>query len=558
MAILPEPTKEQLEALGGLVLTKEGKPADISFISKPTAESVPLITSSQGEDLVLKAKETEEKLSATATLPKEEIKTPEIPETKPATISGALSEEEARKLFGSDFTGVIKQPDGTFVADASALERLQKQKVPLTPTVPTTPQDEELINLKKDLTSLKNQLTGFTISDAELGGQLDSITNAWNQRIAQMEDVNKRRIKATETVALRLGARFAGGKGGIFGGIIADEERQGVLRIGELEAKKQAALSEARAAARKQNWDVYVKQIDLAEEAVENKIKEMKDLSQLVIDKQKADATTIKAQNEAFGAALDSSEKLIKSLGYLALNSFIGDAEKDAETLKLLSIQYGVDPNKLLNETQRLETEKIKYPAGDIGNYLFYRDQALESGIDTKGILDFDSWLTREATRKARAAEPKPPTQAQSLAAGYAARLDQAEPTLTKLEKQIQGMSTISFEAQIFTDRPSLQSATVQAYLQATRNFINAQLRRESGAVISPSEFSEARKQYLPQPGDTDEALKLKRENRRVAFLALKGAAGKAYEEFEDLFEVPEETPEISDALQKLLEEEGL
>lgn len=52
---------------------------------------------------------------------------------------------------------------------------------------------------------------------------------------------------------------------------------------------------------------------------------------------------------------------------------------------------------------------------------------------------------------------------------------------------------------------------------QAQRDFINAVLRRESGAVIADSEFDNARKQYFPQPGDSPEVLKQKARNRRTA-----------------------------------------
>jgi hypothetical protein len=46
------------------------------------------------------------------------------------------------------------------------------------------------------------------------------------------------------------------------------------------------------------------------------------------------------------------------------------------------------------------------------------------------------------------------------------------------------------------------QSEPQQKVEQAQRNFINAVLRRESGAVIGSEEFDNARKQYFPQPGD--------------------------------------------------------
>lgn len=64
---------------------------------------------------------------------------------------------------------------------------------------------------------------------------------------------------------------------------------------------------------------------------------------------------------------------------------------------------------------------------------------------------------------------------------------------------------------------------------QAQRDFINAILRRESGAVISPSEFDNARKQYFPQPGDKPEVIKQKAKNRETAINALARAAGSKY-----------------------------
>lgn len=61
------------------------------------------------------------------------------------------------------------------------------------------------------------------------------------------------------------------------------------------------------------------------------------------------------------------------------------------------------------------------------------------------------------------------------------------------------------------------QSAEQQQVEQAQRDFINATLRRESGAAISSSEFDNARKQYFPQVGDSAEVIAQKRANRDIA-----------------------------------------
>ncbi|MCY1237536.1 hypothetical protein D9M72_502380 [compost metagenome] len=61
------------------------------------------------------------------------------------------------------------------------------------------------------------------------------------------------------------------------------------------------------------------------------------------------------------------------------------------------------------------------------------------------------------------------------------------------------------------------QSAEQQQVEQAQRDFINAALRRESGAAIADSEFANARQQYFPQPGDSAEVIAQKKLNRELA-----------------------------------------
>jgi flagellum-specific peptidoglycan hydrolase FlgJ len=71
------------------------------------------------------------------------------------------------------------------------------------------------------------------------------------------------------------------------------------------------------------------------------------------------------------------------------------------------------------------------------------------------------------------------------------------------------------------------RSEDAQKYDQAKRNFINSVLRRESGAVISPEEFSNADQQYFPQPGDGPEVIEQKRKNRETTIQGLKISSGQ-------------------------------
>ena len=72
-------------------------------------------------------------------------------------------------------------------------------------------------------------------------------------------------------------------------------------------------------------------------------------------------------------------------------------------------------------------------------------------------------------------------------------------------------------------------SPEFQKYDQAKRDFINAQLRRESGAAIADSEFENADKQYFPVPGDTPEVVAQKRANRRASIEAQGREGGPSY-----------------------------
>lgn len=72
------------------------------------------------------------------------------------------------------------------------------------------------------------------------------------------------------------------------------------------------------------------------------------------------------------------------------------------------------------------------------------------------------------------------------------------------------------------------QSAAQQAVEQAQRDFVNAVLRRESGAVIAPVEFANATRQYFPQPGDSPQVLRQKAANRKTAIAGMKAEFGEA------------------------------
>lgn len=129
----------------------------------------------------------------------------------------------------------------------------------------------------------------------------------------------------------------------------------------------------------------------------------------------------------------------------------------------------------------------------------------------------------------------KPLTEGQAKGVGFALRAQEADKIISTVGKggEVQpGLFKRMVEATPFvgeglgTMANWTQSAAQQQIEQAQRNFVNAVLRQESGAVINQEEFNNARKQYFPQPGDSDAVIKQKEQNRRTAIKALETQAG--------------------------------
>jgi hypothetical protein len=79
-----------------------------------------------------------------------------------------------------------------------------------------------------------------------------------------------------------------------------------------------------------------------------------------------------------------------------------------------------------------------------------------------------------------------------------------------------------------------VRSKEAQKQEQAERNFINAVLRRESGAAISPSEFENAAMQYFPRLGDSPETLAQKRQNRETVIGSFSTEGSRALEKMSE------------------------
>jgi hypothetical protein len=116
----------------------------------------------------------------------------------------------------------------------------------------------------------------------------------------------------------------------------------------------------------------------------------------------------------------------------------------------------------------------------------------------------------------------KPLTEAQSKDTTFAVRAEGALPILDKF-----GPALTSFPESAAGALPGgvgnyVQSPEYQQAQQAGTEFLQAILRKDTGAAITPQETAEYGKVYLPRPGDSPATLAQKQVSRKRALEALK------------------------------------
>ena len=194
-------------------------------------------------------------------------------------------------------------------------------------------------------------------------------------------------------------------------------------------------------------------------------------------------------------------------------------------------VDYGVDSAKSQAMTQAAQDRALKL-------------EQVQQGLDA-GALDIAKKRMENSAMQSNGGA-KPLTESQGKAAGFGVRANDSDAIIREIggNGEVQpGLIKRSAEAVPFmgdalgTLANWTQSEPQQKVEQAQRNFINAVLRRESGAVISPEEFDNARKQYFPQPGDEQGTIAQKQSNRQAVIAALKTEGAHGYEQARAEFE---------------------
>ena len=158
-----------------------------------------------------------------------------------------------------------------------------------------------------------------------------------------------------------------------------------------------------------------------------------------------------------------------------------------------------------------------------------------------------DARQAAAAERAERRLEGGKPTEAEQKAAGFSQRMELSNQLINDLESKIaakgedpnimfptatsQAIGSIPFVGDYA--RTKFTSTEQQQYRQAQENWVRANLRKESGAVIGAEEMNAEIRNYFPQPGELPESIAQKNIARQVTQEAMKTAAGKSYVPFD-------------------------
>jgi len=213
-----------------------------------------------------------------------------------------------------------------------------------------------------------------------------------------------------------------------------------------------------------------------------------------------------------------------------AKKSYMADESLNSQMKDSKNKQDAFDSSSSQSQSYRKMIEKnfpdVAKSYGDSWNNVSAGDQdAIFKPLQLKENIE----ARKQAASIDRAAKTVAPKAAQSLATGFGKRLEQAEDVFSTLEQSGYDRSDIS--AGLGSMLPNVaRTSNSQRQSQAERNFINAVLRRESGAAISPTEFENGEIQYFPRAGDSPEVMTQKKNNRLQVLGSMKNESGTEWD----------------------------
>jgi len=285
-------------------------------------------------------------------------------------------------------------------------------------------------------------------------------------------------------------------------------------------------------------------------------------------EQQIKDIRTKEAQQQQLTAALALPDPIAKIDALRALGRF--DLVKDLAEGQIKVRQSGLGRPVGEAEAPSPFTPYLTSQSPEVRIQAQQFDQGFKSGRITEDQVDrltpalatmqasfnqqerdrLDRQLTRQIAAGERAdkkLEGKKPTESEQKAYGFAQRMELSDQLLTNLENQVlkEGLDTTVLyptatsqaagKVPLIGDylRTQVTSPVQQQYRQAQENWVRANLRKESGAVIGSDEMADEIRTYFPQPGESAQVIQQKQIARQVTQDAMKTSAGALYRPFD-------------------------
>lgn len=125
--------------------------------------------------------------------------------------------------------------------------------------------------------------------------------------------------------------------------------------------------------------------------------------------------------------------------------------------------------------------------------------------------------------------EKRAPNQTQSNSFAFGTRMADAENNLSGIDSVLADGKQAALGS--LPGGNYIVSDEYQLAQQAARDWVTANLRKESGAAIPPEEMEQEIKKYFPQPGDSASVIEQKRQSRANAYKGMKKSAGSLSED---------------------------
>lgn len=345
---------------------------------------------------------------------------------------------------------------------------------------------------------LESYIQGLSDTESEAGAtnRLFSKKGGVDDIGKELGDINQQILQEQNSLRRRLEAMEKNPQGLFGGGLEAEMER-----VERESLKKQADLSIIQMGIQGR-YDSAKAISDRAVSALMEDQRNRNEALRVNYEANKdlfdtADQRAFETAQNARERELDREEKRLQEISDLSLNALENGA-----------------PTSVVTAMRTAETLEDAIRIG--GSFIGLYDRAIKQ-------LQIANTQSQIDERNAKTTDGEPLTSTQYVALGYANRLMEADVIIDEIGGQFTGAtSALAGYLPNF-----LKTSDRQRYEQAQRNFINAVLRKESGAAISPTEFASAAEQYFPQPGDSADVVIQKNQNRATVTANLLREAGQ-------------------------------